>query len=125
MDGLLDWYLLGVVAGLGVACGLLAWQRRWVALVPFALALGAATVIVTSALPAWAFAAFFAAVAVSALSLRRLAPAALPAAFVAVSALAFVPAIGYLEAAAAPLLGERLRRRASSRYAGLRVLAKD
>jgi hypothetical protein len=43
----------------------------------------------------------------------------------ALAALAFVPALGYLEAAAVPLVGGRLRRRAGSRYAGLRILARD
>jgi hypothetical protein len=36
-----------------------------------------------------------------------------------------VPLVGYLEAVTAPLVGGRLRRRASEKYAGLRVLAKD
>jgi hypothetical protein len=39
--------------------------------------------------------------------------------------LAFVPAVGYLEAVAVPLLGARLRRRADGRHAGLRILARD
>jgi hypothetical protein len=41
------------------------------------------------------------------------------------AALAFVPALGYLEALALPLLAARLRARADRRYEGLRVLAKD
>jgi hypothetical protein len=36
-----------------------------------------------------------------------------------------VPAAGYLEAAAVPLLGLRLRSRRPDRHAGLRSLAKD
>jgi hypothetical protein len=40
-------------------------------------------------------------------------------------ALAFVPALGYLEVVVAPALALRLRRRGGSRYAGLRILAKD
>jgi hypothetical protein len=40
------------------------------------------------------------------------------------AALAFVPVVGYLEAAAALALGARLRRRAPDRHAGLRTLAK-
>jgi hypothetical protein len=43
----------------------------------------------------------------------------------AVAALAWVPALGYLEAVALPALALRLRRRAPERYAGLRTLAKD
>ena len=63
MDGVLDWYLLGVAAGLGVATG--------------------------------------------------------------IAVVALVPLVGYLEAVAAPFLGRRLERRAGSRHAGLRVLAKE
>ena len=44
---------------------------------------------------------------------------------VVLAALAFVPALGYVEAAAAPVLAARLRRRADRTYAGLRVLARD
>ena len=42
-----------------------------------------------------------------------------------VAALAFVPIVGYVEALALPLLGLRARARAGSRYAGLRILARD
>jgi hypothetical protein len=42
-----------------------------------------------------------------------------------IAALAFVPALGYLEALALPALGARLRARAGRRYAGLRILARD
>ncbi|HZT16562.1 MAG TPA: hypothetical protein VFA19_11495 [Gaiellaceae bacterium] len=44
---------------------------------------------------------------------------------VVLAALAFVPGLGYLEAAAVPALGLRLRRRAPDRHAGLRTLARD
>ena len=44
---------------------------------------------------------------------------------VAVAALGLVPGVGYLEAVALPLLALRLRGRAGSRYAGLRILARD
>ena len=40
-------------------------------------------------------------------------------------ALALVPGLGYLEAITALALGLRLRRRAGSRFAGLRTLARD
>jgi hypothetical protein len=40
------------------------------------------------------------------------------------AALAFVPVLGYVEAALVPLLGFRVRRRSAERYAGLRTLAK-
>lgn len=42
-----------------------------------------------------------------------------------VAALGLVPGLGYAEAAAAPLLGLRLRGRSGRRYAGLRILARD
>jgi len=42
-----------------------------------------------------------------------------------VASLAWVPALGYVEALALPALAARLRRRAPERYAGLRTLAKD
>lgn len=41
------------------------------------------------------------------------------------AALAFVPGVGYAEAVVLPALGARLRRRGGTRYAGLRILAKD
>jgi hypothetical protein len=41
------------------------------------------------------------------------------------AALAFVPVVGYLEAAVLPVLGRRLRRREPERHAGLRTLARD
>jgi hypothetical protein len=47
------------------------------------------------------------------------------AAALVLAGLAFVPALGYLEAAALPVLAARLRARAGGRYAGLRILAKD
>ena len=49
----------------------------------------------------------------------------LAAAGIVVAALAFVPIVGYVEAALLPALGLRLRRRAGERYAGLRILARD
>ena len=59
------------------------------------------------------------------LALRRLSPAARLVAALATAAIAFVPALGYALAVGAPIAGVRLGRRASSRFAGLRVLAKD
>jgi hypothetical protein len=38
--------------------------------------------------------------------------------------LAWIPVVGYLEAAALPAVAARLRRRSPERYAGLRTLAK-
>ena len=39
--------------------------------------------------------------------------------------LALVPALGYIQAVALPLIARRLRRSESRRYAGLRILARD
>ena len=44
---------------------------------------------------------------------------------VVVAGLAFVPAVGYIEAAALPALALRARRREPDRHAGLRTLARD
>jgi hypothetical protein len=41
-----------------------------------------------------------------------------------IAALALIPVVGYLEAAALPVIGARLRTRAPKKYAGLRSLAK-
>ena len=43
---------------------------------------------------------------------------------VVIAALAWIPIVGYLEAAVVPALAARLRDRAPERYAGLRSLAK-
>jgi hypothetical protein len=44
---------------------------------------------------------------------------------VVLAGLAFIPVVGYLEAAAVPVLTARARRRRPERYAGLRTLARD
>lgn len=51
--------------------------------------------------------------------------ALLGVAAVILAVLAFVPVLGYAEALALPVLGARLRRRRSRRFAGLRMLARD
>jgi len=124
VDGLLDWYWLGVVLGLGITAGVALGARR-LSLVAFPIAALAALFIVGATLPVWAGAAFFGGAGLSALLLRTLAAGAVPAAVLLAGALAFVPGVGYLEALATPPLGARLRRRSGSRFAGLRVLAKD
>ena len=43
---------------------------------------------------------------------------------VVIGALALIPIVGYLEAAALPVVGARLRTRTPKKYAGLRTLAK-
>jgi hypothetical protein len=125
VDGLLDWYLLGVVAGLGVAAGVMLFRWRVVTALAWSAALAVAIVLVALALPPWAIAVFAATGVLAWIFLRRLSPAAVPAAFLGATVLAFVPAVGYVLPLVAPVAGSRLSRRAGSRYAGLRVLAKD
>jgi hypothetical protein len=127
--GVFDWYWLGVGAGLGVAAGTAAgWIQAaglrvlGVLALVFAAAVG---IFVTLLVAVWGIAVWAGAAAIAWLALRRLASAAFPAAFLAAVALAFVPALGYVEAVVSPLVGGRLRRRAGTKYAGLRVLAKD
>jgi hypothetical protein len=127
--GLFDWYWLGVSAGLGVAGGTAAgWIEAARALVLGALAFAFAALVgifVAFFVAPWGPAIWAAAATLAWLAFRRLGRAAFPAAVLAFAALAFVPLVGYVEAVAAPVVGERLRRRAAAKYAGLRVLAKD
>lgn len=63
-------------------------------------------------------------------TVRRGGTRAAAAALIAVAGmlfaiLAFVPLLGFVEAALLPALGLRMRRREPSRYAGLRTLARD
>ena len=126
MDGILDWYLLGVVLGLGVVAGVAAaGARRTVYGLVSAVAVGAAVAIVALALPWWSLAAFAGASLIAGLALRRLSLDALPAALLAGIVLAAIPVLGYVAVAVAPVAGAQLGRRAGSRHAGLRVLAKD
>jgi hypothetical protein len=127
VDGLLDWYLFGVVLGLCVAAGVVAertWRPRTFDVVTGLAAIAVGVAIGLYALPWWALILALLAFALVAGSLT-LSVESRPAAFLVAAAVAFVPALGYLEAVAAPLLGQRLGRRAGRRYAGLRVLAKD
>ena len=130
MDGVLDWYLLGVATGLGVAAGVaVVWLANRASLRPLAgllLAAAVAAVVVIGVVAVgWAFVGGGAGLVLGAASVRRLAAAALPAAALAAAALAAVPLAGFAEAILAPVLGARLGRRADTRHAGLRVLAKD
>jgi len=132
------WYTIGIVVGLGAACGILA-----AALVP-RIAVAAFVAVVAGVLIG--FLAFdwdegiggavggllggVGATPVVAGALRRGGTRGGTAALVGVGALvaaglAFVPVLGYLEAAALPALGLRLRRREPERHAGLRTLARD
>jgi hypothetical protein len=130
MDGVLDLYLLGVATGLGVAAGVAAvWLasrgslRALAALVGLGAIAGAVLIAVLAV--GWALVGAGAGVGLGAFSVRRLAAAALPAAALGAAALAIVPLAGFAEALLAPFVGARLGRRAETRYAGLRVLAKD
>jgi len=127
MEGFLDWYLLGVVAGLGVSAGTAAagMLRQPVYVILVAAAVAGAAVLTALVLPWWALVVFAGVSVVSWAALRRLSTGALPAAVAASVLLAAIPALGYLVAAAAPVAGARLGRRVGSRYAGLRVLARD
>ena len=133
-----SWYTIGLLAGVGVAVGLLAagLLPRLAAAAPGAAAvavgigfarfdwdeavagavgglLGAlgATVIVTGALRRG--------------GTRGGTAALVGLAAVVTAGLAFVPVLGYLEAVVLPAIALRLRRREPERYAGLRTLARD
>ncbi|HVC86524.1 MAG TPA: hypothetical protein VNC40_03760 [Gaiellaceae bacterium] len=133
-----DWYTIGILAGVGAAIGVATAGFIRQALVALVVA-GAAALLIGFGFGQWDEAAGgVAGAACGALgagpfvagALRRggtrggtatlLALAALAGA-----ALAFVPVLGYLEAAAVPLLGARLRRRSPDTHAGLRTLARD
>jgi hypothetical protein len=133
-----SWYTIGLLAGLGVAVGVLA-----AGLFPrlAAAALGAAVVAVgigfarfdwdeaVAGAVGGALGALGATVIVTG-ALRRGGTRSGTAVLVGVAAvvaagLAFVPALGYLEAVVLPALALRLRRREPERYAGLRTLARD
>lgn len=137
-----DWYSIGIALGVGTALGALfagllsATPLGRIAAVVLAGAAGAlagvviddTAEIVAGGLAGLAGAA--AAVVVVAGALRRGGTRAGLAVIVAVialalTALAFIPAAGYLVALALPALALRLRRTQADRYAGLRSLAKD
>jgi hypothetical protein len=127
MEGALDWYVLGVVFGLGVAAGAAAvgalTAPAWAALT--VLAGVGALALVLALLPLWTIAAFVVALVVGFVSLRRLSAEAVPAAILGAVVLAAIPLLGYLAVLVTPLAGARLSRRADARHAGLRILAKD
>jgi hypothetical protein len=137
-----DWYWIGVSAGLGVGIGVFASAllgATRAALAGSLVLAGGLGVLVGLGLGEWDEAIGGAAggvlgsiggAQVVAGTLRRGGTRFGIAAFaglaaVAIAALAWIPAVGYLEAAVVPALAGRLRRRAPERYAGLRSLAKD
>ena len=137
-----DWYTIGRAHGLGTAFGVLfAGLLSWTPLGRIAAVVlaGAAGAVAGLLIEDWSEAVAgavggvlgaAAAVVVVAGALRRggtRGGLALIVAAVAagLAGLAFVPAAGYLEAVALPLLATRLRRTQAERYAGLRSLAKD
>ena len=127
MDGALDWYVLGVVFGLGIAAGAAVvgalGAPAWAALA--VLAGVGALALVLAVLPLWAIAAFVVALVVAFVSLRRLSAEAMPAAILGAVVFAAIPLLGYLAVVLTPVAGARLSRRADERHAGLRILAKD
>jgi hypothetical protein len=123
VDGLLDWYWLGVALGLGVAAG--AGRVGALGGRTIAGAAIAGAIVIAALAVVWAAAAAALGLALVVFFFRHLSREAVLAATLVLAVLSFVPALGYLEALVAPLLGQRLSRRTGQRYAGLRVLAKD
>jgi hypothetical protein len=138
------WYWIGVAAGLGVAGGVLLAGAFRVAAIAVVLVAAAAGAGIGVAVDGWqpgswgdivagavgALAGAFGAAQIVRGALRRGGTAGGTALIVAgaavlVAGLAWIPALGYLEALALPALAVRLRRRQPERYAGLRTLARD
>ena len=131
------WYWIGVLAGVGVALGVLS--SGLLPRLPTALFAAVVAAAIGIAVFGWAEAAGglvggasggLGAVPVVRGALRRGGTRGGLAALVGLAALgaaalAFVPVLGYLEALALPALGLRLRSREPERYAGLRTLARD
>lgn len=138
------WYWIGVAAGLGVAGGVLIAGSVRAAAVVVAVLGAAVGVALGYGIDAWqagSWGDIVAAVAgggAGGIGAAQIVRGALrrggtrggtavivAGAALAVGGLAWVPALGYLEAIALPILAARLRRRAPETYAGLRTLAKD
>ncbi len=137
-----SWYWIGVCAGLGVAVGVLLaglFAGTRIAVTGALILATAIGVGIGFALGDWqeaigggaggALGALGAAQLVMG-TLRRGGARFGVAVFVALAALilaglAWIPAVGYVEATLVPALAARLRGRAPERYAGLRSLARD
>lgn len=137
-----DWYWIGLTCGLGVGVGVLLAGL----LVPIRAGLVAAAVLAVAAgagigfaIDNWGEAIGGVAGGVAGVlsagplvrgTLQRGGTRGGTAVFMGLgalilAALALIPGVGYAEAVASPALGARLRRRATERYAGLRILARD
>jgi hypothetical protein len=132
------WYTIGLLVGLGVAFGILAaglLPRGLVAAVVAAAAgLGLGVLVFHWAQGvgggAGGLVGGLAATPIVAGALRRGGTRGGLALLVglgavAAAALAFIPAVGYLEAVVLPALALRLRSKTAERFAGLRTLARD
>jgi hypothetical protein len=138
-----EWYRIGLSLGLGIAIG----GALSALLAPRRVLLGAVAIVgaaAAAALGYWAIDGWHEAVSggaggfLGALAAGAVVGGALGrggtrggtafllvVAAIGLAALAFIPAVGYLEAAALPFLTLRARRRQPGRYAGLRSLARD
>lgn len=136
-----DWYWIGMLAGLGAGIGVLfagALATTRAGIVASAALAAGAGLLAGLGIGEWdeaiggAIGGLLGAVGAAQLvqgTLRRGGTRAGTAVWVGlgavlVGALALIPGVGYLEAAALPVIGARLRTRAPKRYAGLRSLAK-
>jgi len=142
-----SWYWIGVSVGFGTAVGVLLAGfigRSRAAVIAVAIAAGGAGAALGYGIQSWqaggwidrlggivgGLAGTFGAVPIVAGALRRGGTRGgtailVAGAAVAVAAIAWIPAAGYLEAVALPALAARLRRARPERYAGLRTLARD
>jgi hypothetical protein len=136
-----EWYWLGVSLGLGVAFGILAAAilGGWSAGLPAAILLGAAAGVgaglllgewgdaIAGAVGGVVGGASAGVVVRGALNRGGTKGATgllVGAVALIAGALAFVPAVGVIEAIGAPLMARRARQRSVERYAGLRTLAR-
>jgi hypothetical protein len=137
-----NWYWIGVSAGIGVAVGVLVAALLGATRTLLAAGLvasGGLGVLVGLAVGQWdeaigggagAILGALGAAQVVAGTIRRggtrVGTAIFAVAGAAIlTALAWIPAVGFVEAAVVPALAGRLRRRTPERYAGLRSLARD
>jgi hypothetical protein len=136
------WYTLGVSAGLAAACGvLLAGVLARIPRGPLVVAALALAAGIAIGLGVWGTgeaiagavggllggfgAATIARGALGRGGTRGGLALLLAAAAIVVALLALVPVVGYLEPLVLLVLAARIRARSGSRYAGLRILARD